>query len=338
MTFDDEHRLAARGEGARAGEADDARADDDDVEVVQIARRVHRDRAANEIHARRQHRRDALVHNAAMPNLTDDDARALRGFAATVGATIGVLGAARLSAPRLHLSLEAASFVVFVGAATLAVVALAIGVRAKISRRLSLAAAALAALVLAVVYVSRSSGSVASIAVDASLLLLALAIGGAIGTHVEHPAHLLPAGFIAAAADVLSVTSPEGPTHAIAGSTRALAILAVSFPVPGTTAFAPALGLGDLVFMALIFGVARVHALPYARALAAAFVGVIVAGLASAYFEAAVPALPAIAGAVLLAVPDARRPRKKDLGVTKAACLGAIVFIALQLLRARFLR
>ena len=125
---------------------------------------------------------------------------------------------------------------------------------------------------------------------------------------------------VAACADTISLLSPEGPTHAIAESERALSVAATWFPVPGTSAFAPALGLGDLLFSALVFGVARAHGLPYLRTVALALAGTALAGVAAARFGVAVPALVPIAAAIVLGLPMARRVRPAD----RAATIGSI--------------
>jgi len=110
----------------------------------------------------------------------------------------------------------------------------------------------------------------------------------------------------------VSLLSPEGPSHAVAESERALSVLAVWFPVPGRPALAPALGVGDLLFMALVFGVARAHGLPYARCVVACVVGTALAGLASAWSGSAVPALVPIAAVVVLTLPAVRKLQRRD--------------------------
>jgi hypothetical protein len=165
----------------------------------------------------------------------------------------------------------------------------------------------------------------AIVAVDTALVVVATALGASIGSRVQDPGHLLPAGAVAAAADVVSVSASWGPSHAIASSERALATLAVSFPVPGTWAVAPALGVGDLIFVALLLGAARAHALPYARVALLSGLGVLLAGFGSAAVGAPVPALPTVVVVVLLGVPGARRVRRKDKTVATIAVGTSIV-------------
>src|SRR5688572_16813604 len=53
------------------------------------------------------------------------------------------------------------------------------------------------------------------------LVGIAHAAGSLIGRRVEHPGHVLPACAVAAAADIASVLSPEGPSNAVAKSESA---------------------------------------------------------------------------------------------------------------------
>jgi hypothetical protein len=180
---------------------------------------------------------------------------------------------------------------------------------------------------LSVVAVLRARSAWLTPAVDTALIAFAWATGAAIGGRVEHPAHLLPAAAVASAADIVSVAASWGPSNAIASSERALAVLAISFPVVGTGVVAPALGVGDLIFVALALGVARKHELPYRRIALLAFVGVLFAGVASALVGRAVPALPAIGLMIIVFVPASRQVRRKDRSVTMIA-LGVAAVVA----------
>ena len=73
--------------------------------------------------------------------------------------------------------------------------------------------------------------------------------------------------------------------------------------MPGTDQWAPTLGIGDLVFVAIVYGAAVVHHLPYARVFALCAAGALLAGLVSAISETAVPALVPIAAALLVGLP-----------------------------------
>jgi hypothetical protein len=256
------------------------------------------------------------------------------------------VGLAAQLAPHVQLSPGWAAAFVFGGAALVAVGGTFLGTRsapatpapplaASAPQRLAplpvlavLGTSVVAVCALAAIDRVQPRASVGAPLVDAALIAIAAALGGAIGARVEHPGHLLPASLVAASADVVSLLSPSGLTHAIAADARALSLLAVSFPVPGTREAAPALGLGDLVFIALLLAAARRHALGVGRVAGLALLGVAVAGAASAILEAAVPALPAVVAAVLLGVPAARRVRRKDRTVALVAAAIALALAA----------
>jgi hypothetical protein len=157
--------------------------------------------------------------------------------------------------------------------------------------------------------------------VDTALVCLSWALGCSLGRRVQHVAHLLPACVVAASADIVSLLSPEGPSHAIAESERALSVLATWFPVPGSSALSPALGVGDLLFMALVFGVARAHGLPYARCLLACLGGTALAGVVAAWSGLAVPALVPIAAVLVLVLPPIRQLRHSDRNAARWSML-----------------
>ncbi len=235
-------------------------------------------------------------------------------------------------APRLAVSERVAAAVTFGGGAASALLALAIAAHAELSARSALALAA-GGLALVGASLAPEPPLVALLLVNLGLLAVAHALGGSIGRRVAHPGHLLPACAVAAAADLASVVHPSGPSHAIASSERALSLLAVGFPVPGTHAVAPALGLGNLVFLALVFGVVSAHRLSLARAALAAGVGLAAAGVLAACFEAAVPALVPLGAAVVLGIPEARRlrPEDKRTAVLAAGIAAAVVVVGLLL-------
>lgn len=247
-----------------------------------------------------------------------NDARSTRGV---VGLAVPAIGAALalLVAPRLSVSLPVAEALTFLGGAALGVFGVTAAARSAWSPRLALGAIAASVAVLVAIALASVRSRWAIVAVDTALVALATAVGASIGARVQKPGHLLPAAAVAAAADVVSVAVSWGPSHAIASSERALAVLAVSFPVPGTAAVAPALGVGDLVFVALVLGAARAHALPYARASALAFAGVLVAGIGSALLGVPVPALPTVGLLVVLGIPAARKVERRDRTVTTIA-------------------
>jgi hypothetical protein len=214
--------------------------------------------------------------------------------------------------PRIPAEMAIASLVAFTGAAGVALAGLSLAGTAQVSRRLALSFAAVAATALGVVAYRQSGSIAACVTVDAALVGLAWALGGSLGRSVQHPAHLFPACVVAASADVVSLLSPEGPSHAVANSERALSVLAVWFPVAGSRAVSPALGIGDLLFVAFVLGVARAHHLPYARVIVCCALGIAAAGLAAACLHVAFPALVPIALATIIGLPRIRQLRAVD--------------------------
>jgi hypothetical protein len=261
-----------------------------------------------------------------------------RSLAPALGLLVApaLTAAAALAAPRVAVSEAAAAALAFAGGAAASLLALAIAARASYGLRVALALGAGGGALLGVAAVVAARWPVlALVMVDLALVSVAHAVGGAIGRRVVHPGHLLPACAVAAAADLASVLHPAGPSHAIAESERALSFLAVGFPVPGTSAVAPALGVGDLVFVALVFGVAAAHRLSLLRMGVAVAAGLAVAGALAARFEAAVPALVPIGAAVVAGVPAARRLRPEDRRTTAVAVAAAAAVVAGVLLTPR---
>ncbi|MEO8903256.1 MAG: hypothetical protein ABI488_14060 [Polyangiaceae bacterium] len=229
-----------------------------------------------------------------------------------------------------HVTQRVADAVVFAGGALLPVLGLALAATCETPLVFALAlAGACGVLVLAGVAQAHSPSP---LLVDTSLVAIAWGLGSSLGRRVQHASHLLPACVVAGCADLASVLSPEGPSHAIAQSDRALSVLATWFPEPGTHAVAPALGIGDLLFMGLVFGVARAHALPYARTAVLCLLGTALAGAAAALFGVPVPALPAIVLCVLIGMPATRRVRREDRRAARwsmiIACSLALATIA----------
>lgn len=262
-----------------------------------------------------------------------DRSGALLRLALGLALTPSLVGLATVLVPGIRLSELPASVAAFAGATLVPIFALAISAKARVPLRATLAVLTAAATTLVIVALSRPRPIPAMLLVDTALVALAWAIGAAIGQRIQHAAHLLPACIVAASADIVSTLSPEGPTHAIAGSDRALSIAAVWFPVPGTHAVSPALGAGDLLFMALLFGAAAVHGLPYARTVLLAALGTALAGLAAAWLGVAVPALVPIAAAVVLGLPAVRRLRPVDRSAARWSMVIASALVLAVLTR-----
>jgi hypothetical protein len=87
--------------------------------------------------------------------------------------------------------------------------------------------------------------------------------------------------------------------------------------------------------MALVFGVAVAHGLPYARTVLCCVVGVALAGFADAMFGVAVPALLPIAGALVVGLPAVRRLRAVDRKAARWSMLIAVSVAAATVARAR---
>lgn len=249
--------------------------------------------------------------------------------------TPAVVAGALWVLPQLRVGTGAADVISFAGATGVAIAGLALASTAQLSRRLTLAIAALGVATLVTVAVTRASNGVALLATDTALVGVAWALGTSLGRRVQHASHLLPACVVAASADVVSLVSPEGPSHAIANSDRALSVLAIWFPVPASSALAPALGVGDLLFIALVLGVAVAHDLPYARAVLCCAVGTALAGVAAAALGVAVPALVPIAGAVIVGLPAVRRLRAVDRRAARWSMLIAASVAAATVVRGR---
>jgi len=236
-----------------------------------------------------------------------------------------VVGIAAAVLPRIHLGDPSASIVVYAGAASTSLAALAIAAGSYPPWKWRLATTAVATIALAAAFWEAARGMAAPVAVSASLVAAAWAIGTSIGRRIEHPGHLLPACVVVACADATSIVSQFGPTHAIAENEAALSIVTVGFPVPGTSSFAPALGVGDLIFVAIVFGAVAAHRLSLARAALLCGLGTAVAGAASAVLETAVPALVPIAAAIIVGVPEARRLRPRE---RRAATFAMVIAVS----------
>jgi hypothetical protein len=159
-------------------------------------------------------------------------------------------------------------------------------------------------------------------------VLISIALfGSQVGRRIEHPSHLLAASLVASAADLYSVFSPAGPTAQIVRSPHALSLLAISAPVIGTPLAAPVIGLFDLVFAAIWLGVAQKNAWSIVSVTGAAWVGVLLAGLASAHLASAVPAIPAMSLALIALHPRVFAIQKKDVAAHVVAVVALVVSI-----------
>ncbi len=247
-----------------------------------------------------------------------------------------VVSIAALIAPHLALSPLWTDITAFAGATLTTLVALSLLSRGSLHRWLRIALFVAAPLTVLAIALSNGQRPAHAIAIAASLTVFGHVLGDFIGHHIEDPGHLLPASIVASVADVVSVLHPSGPSHSVIASEHGLSWMAVAFPVPGTSALAPAIGVGDLLFIALLLAAARRHALPWRRGVLLIAAGIAVAGFASYSLEAAIPALPAIGLAFIAGIPGARKLRPKDRTLAIASMVGALV-LGGSLLASRFL-
>jgi hypothetical protein len=258
---------------------------------------------------------DASAEPQAAPDVRPGSSRAALWVLAAFGLTL----AAAVAAPHFPLDIRAATVATFAGGMIVGLGPLVASARAETSVRIAGAIAVASVVAMTATAIIGARGAFVAAIVNTALVGLAHAAGGSVGRRVEHPGHLLPACVVAAAADFVSVVHPSGPTHAIAESERALSVLAIAFPVAGTHALAPVLGVGDLLFIALVFGVVHRHRLPRGRAALLAAAGVALAGAISAVIERSVPALIPVGAAFCVGLPDARKLRREDRRTARLA-------------------
>lgn len=247
-----------------------------------------------------------------------------------------IVSLAAIAAPHLHVSPWWTDLAAFAGATGTCLIALVLLSHGELPRPLRLALGIAAPLAVFAIALSGGARPVHAIVISACLTAFGHVLGHFIGMNIEHPGHLLPACVVASAADLVSVLHPSGPSHAVLASERALSWMAVSFPVPGTLHLAPAIGVGDLLFIALLLGAVRRHSLSWVRAALLIASGIVVAGAASYSLQAPIPALPAIGLVFLAGMPAARKLRPKDRTIATASIVGAVV-VAGSLLASRFL-
>lgn len=242
-----------------------------------------------------------------------------------------LVAAIALAGAHARVSLAAAAAITFAGGALTSVVPLGLAARGRLLRHEALAFPLLTAAPVALALLL--GRPLPHVFVNFTLVMIAHVVGGAIGSRVVHPGHILPASIVASAADVLSLVHPEGPSHNIAASERALSLLAIHFPVPGVGVMAPVLGLGDLVFLSLVLAVVVRHRLSLLRASALGLAGVFLAGAFSALLEAPVPALIPIAAVITAGLPEARALRPQDRRTTRIAAAIAVSVVVGVLLQ-----
>jgi hypothetical protein len=184
---------------------------------------------------------------------------------------------------------------------------------APVLTRTGLAVVVLTAVAMLVtLYVVQAPEPLGAVLVTAVLLMAGGAVGGAVGGRIEHPGHLLAVVVVSLLVDTFSVYHPAGPTAAVVSQPRALAVLALSWPMLGSTGTAPVLGVGDVIFASLYVAVSRRHGLGARRTIVALAAGLAATMLAVILSGLPIPALVGMGLAVLVAHPEARRLPAKD--------------------------
>jgi len=174
--------------------------------------------------------------------------------------------------------------------------------------------------------VQPTAGAWVSALVALLLLGAGSALGAFVGNHVLHVGHLGVVALVSSLADALSVFHESGPTAQILESAPTLALLAIAAPMPGTPDIPPILGVGDVVVAALYVAAATKHGLSRARTVVALGAGLAVTLGSVLLFERALPALPFLGAAVVVAHPAARLPPREE---RREAAIGIAVVVAL---------
>ena len=144
------------------------------------------------------------------------------------------------------------------------------------------------------------------------LLLLGTGIGALVGGRIQHPGHLLFVALISTLADIWSVTQPGGISKAIVEEPLALSLVALPWPMLGSSELAPLLGVGDVVFTSLYLAATRVHALPLRRSVLALAAGFAITTSLVIATERPIPVLPLLGACMLIAQPKAREVAQLD--------------------------
>ena len=245
-----------------------------------------------------------------------------------IGAALGALAVARALSPSLHVDPRAAFLSGFAAVALSAVLtALA---SPQIQPRALIGVAIPAALLCALAFRPTTPDLTGALVVTAALLAGATLVGGAVGWAMEHPGQLVFVAVVSSAADAASVFHPSGPSAVMVQSQAALSLVALPWPMLGTEAIEPLLGAGDVVFTALYLASARRHGLPVRRTVGALLAGYVLTAGVVLVLEIPLPALPFLGLAVVLAHPEARRPRAGDM--RRGALLSAAVVVAVAVL------
>jgi len=238
-----------------------------------------------------------------------------------VAAVLVVLIAVAYLAPYVLIGPEAAYVI---GSSAVAAEALAVSWLAPQASPRSLWVVALPIASLLAIRAAAGSGLGSAVTVTAALLTAATLVGAAVGREIEKPGHLLLVAAVSAVADLLSLYSPQGITAAVAKSPAALSLLALPWPMLGTSRLEPLLGVGDVIFVSLYIAASRRNELSLKRTLFGLAGGF---GMISALvlaLQAPVPGLPILGAAIVLVHPQVRKLSAADARVGLVA-LGLMV-------------
>lgn len=162
-----------------------------------------------------------------------------------------------------------------------------------------------------------------------ALLILSAAVGARIGREVSQAQHLWPLVIVALGADLWSVTSPQGPTQQIIQAVQVeeaslwVQLLVFHLPVP-RLGLAPLLGIGDLIFCALLVSAVRHLGLPERRLWWGLAAGFACTWAALLMWAVPLPALCFLGPLGAAALGRAARPRAAELLL--AAAVPALLF------------
>ncbi|MCB9666884.1 MAG: hypothetical protein H6715_02045 [Myxococcales bacterium] len=139
------------------------------------------------------------------------------------------------------------------------------------------------------------------------LLSAGTLLGSRVGHSIEAPGHLLAVAVVSSLADMWSVFYQAGPSGNIAHNEAALTLLALSWPLLGSSDVIPLIGVGDVIFCAIYIGASRVHALSMARTLVALSLSFVLTLALLFIYQCPIPVLPIMGACILIALPQSRK-------------------------------
>ena len=248
----------------------------------------------------------------------------LRGILVTVGAWAAIFGALLiLDRAFPHVSPLIGFVLAFVGVC----LAVVVGAALAALHRPSALTAVIAGLagVGSVTWGLAWAPSLASsaLAVGAGALVISAGLGAAIGHRVSEARYVWPLVLVAVGADLWSVAAPSGLTRQaiVEGPpSHVTSVALLTVPIPGA-GLEGVLGLGDVIFTALLLGLVHRCGLSMARALLGLAVGLLVCLAFLLIARLPTPALVFIGPAVAIALGRTVTPRPGEVGL-------GVVFVA----------